>query len=270
MDRQADSLIECKTADYAWAIDRLVDSVIDLLTDWLIYWWSDWITGWLNHWLTDKGKHTDWLTDWLTDHWKTDWQTAWQTDWLTDWRTDGLTRQTDWLTKSDFRTECQTLCLMDWLIAFNCSLNWPFDRLVNQIHNYLKLLFSQVKHCEQELDIPGNKASMLFTYMAIASFISRNAFCKLGDFRYFKRFHLYQGGITIYGLCVLCLPLARSFTCLLAIFIALGLMDGALLGQWSLLVFECCGKHKVNQAWGYIIFFTGVSFGIGSPMAGEI
>jgi len=48
----------------------------------------------------------------------------------------------------------------------------------------------------------------------------------------------------------------------------LGLTEGAMLGQLSLLVLECCGKHKVNQAWGYIIFFTGVSFGIGSPMAG--
>ena len=111
---------------------------------------------------------------------------------------------------------------------------------------------------------------MLFTYMALTSFISRIVFCKLGDLRYFNRFHLYQGGVTIYGLCVLCLPLARSFISVLAIFIVLGLMEGALLGQLSLLVLECCGKHKVNQAWGYIVFFTGVSFGIGSPMAGEI
>ena len=231
----------------------------------------EWLDYWLTESLTHRQRQTYGLTDWLTDRSLKDWLADSLADRLTDRLTDRRTeRQTDWLTKSDFRTECLTLCLMDWLIAFNCSLYWPFDRLVHQIHNYLKLLFLQVKHCEHELDIPGNKASMLFTYMAITSFISRNAFCKLGDFRYFKRFHLYQGGITIYGLCVLCLPLARSFTCLLAIFIALGLMDGALLGQWPLLVFECCGKHKVNQAWGYIIFFTGVSFGIGSPMAGEI
>ena len=68
---------------------------------------------------------------------------------------------------------------------------------------------------------------------------------------------------------MLCLPLARSFTSVLAIFIVSGPMEGALLGQISLLVLDCCGKHKVNQAWGYVIFFTGVSFGIGSPMAGE-
>ena len=46
-------------------------------------------------------------------------------------------------------------------------------------------------------------------------------------------------------------------------------MEGAMLGQLSLLVLECCGKHKVNQGWGYISFFAGASFAIGSPMAGE-
>ena len=111
---------------------------------------------------------------------------------------------------------------------------------------------------------------MLFTYMAIASVVSRNAFCKLGDLRYFKRFHLYQAGMTVSGLCVICLPLARSFSSVAAIFIVFGLMDGAYNGQFSLLVLECCGKHKVNQAWGYIPIFTGVSTGLGSPMAGEI
>jgi len=111
---------------------------------------------------------------------------------------------------------------------------------------------------------------MLYTYMAIASVVSRNAFCKLGDFRYFKRFHLYQAGMTVSGLCVICLPSARSFTSVVAIFIVFGLMEGAYNGQFSLLVLECCGKHKVNQAWGYIPIFTGVSTGLGSPMAGEI
>ena len=169
---------------------------------------------------------------------------------------------------------------------FNLSFHWPVDnKQTNErtnkwknetgtricFPNCLKFhFFLQVKHCEQELHIPGNKASMFFTYMAITSFISRNLFCKLGDLRYFQRFHLYQGGMTISGLCVLCLPLARSFTSVLAIFIVFGLMEGAMLGQLSLLVLECCGKDKVNQGWGYIILFTGVSFGIGSPMAGEI
>ncbi|KAL9972200.1 hypothetical protein ACROYT_G018460 [Oculina patagonica] len=125
-----------------------------------------------------------------------------------------------------------------------------------------------VKHCRQELHIPEKKVSMLFTYMAIASFISRNLFCKLGDFRCFNRFHLYQGGMTISGLCVLCLPSARSFSSVVAIFMVFGLMEGAFNGQYSLLILECSGKQNVNQAYGYTNLLIGVSTSLGSPMAG--
>lgn len=107
--------------------------------------------------------------------------------------------------------------------------------------------------------------------MAITSFISRHLFCKLGDFRFFDRFHLYQGGMTFSGLCMLCLPLARSFSSVVVIFMMFGLMEGsgAHTGQASLLVLECVGKHKVNQAWGYIRLFTGLSVVIGPPLAGK-
>ena len=110
---------------------------------------------------------------------------------------------------------------------------------------------------------------MLFTYLAITSFFSRHFFCKLGDFRYFNRFHLYQGGMTISGLCVLCLPLARSFGAVAAIVVVFGLMEGAVMGQFSLLVLECTGPNKVNHAWGYITLAVGLSVGIGPPLAGE-
>ena len=110
---------------------------------------------------------------------------------------------------------------------------------------------------------------MLFTYFAITSFFSRHLFCKLGDFRYFNRFHLYQGGMTISGLCVLCLPLANSFGSIVAIFLVNGLMDGAMQGQISLMVLQCTGKHNIIHGWGYTMFFTGLTTAIGPPLAGE-
>lgn len=132
------------------------------------------------------------------------------------------------------------------------------------------LFWLQVKHCKQELRIPGNKASMLYTYMGITSFISRHLFCKLGDLKYLNRFHLYQGGMTISGLCVLCLPLARSFGSIAAIFTVFGLMDGAMNGQYALLLLECTGRRQANRAWGYMMLFSGLSVGLGSPLAGEL
>lgn len=125
-----------------------------------------------------------------------------------------------------------------------------------------------IKHCKQELHIPANKASMLYTYLGISSFFSRHLFCKLGDLKYFNRFYLYQGGMTIIGLCISCLPLARSFGSLVAVFAVFGLMDGAMNGQFSLLILKCVGKHKLNQAWGQVFFFLGLSVCIGPPLAG--
>jgi len=110
---------------------------------------------------------------------------------------------------------------------------------------------------------------MLFTYLGISSFFSRHLFCKLGDLKYFNRFYLYQGGMTIIGLCVLCLPLARSFGSVVALFAVFGLMDGAMNGQFSLLILKCVGKHKLNQAWGHVMFFLGLSVCIGPPLAGK-
>lgn len=132
------------------------------------------------------------------------------------------------------------------------------------------LCFQQIKHCEQELHISGEKSSMLFIYLAIASFFSRHIFCTLGDLRCFNRFHLYQVAMTISGLCVICLPLAKSFPSIAAILIVFGLMEGAQMGQLTLLVLECVGNDKVNQAWGYLMPFLGLSIGIGPPLAGEL
>lgn len=110
---------------------------------------------------------------------------------------------------------------------------------------------------------------MLYTYLGISSFFSRHLFCKLGDLKYFNRFYLYQGGLSIVALCFLCLPLARSFGSVVAIFVVYGLMDGGMNGQFSLLILKCVGKSKLNQAWGHVLFFVGLSIGIGPPLAGE-
>lgn len=126
-----------------------------------------------------------------------------------------------------------------------------------------------IKHCEQELNISGDKASMLFIYLAIASFFSRHFFCKLGEFRrHFNRFHLYQGGMTISGLCVICLPSAASYGSVIAIFIVIGFMEGSSMGQISLLLLKCVKQSQFNQAWGYLSFFIGVTVSIGPPLAG--
>lgn len=158
-------------------------------------------------------------------------------------------------------TRCQPLHKNGFFIIFSISL------IIVSLGYYVPTIHI-IKHCQQELHISGEKSSMLFIYLAIASFFSRHIFCTLGDFRCFNRFHLYQVAMTISGLCVICLPLAKSFPSIAAIFIVFGLMEGAQMGQLTLLVLECVGNDKVNQAWGYLMPFLGLSIGIGPPLAG--
>ncbi|PFX14175.1 monocarboxylate transporter 10-like [Stylophora pistillata] len=125
-----------------------------------------------------------------------------------------------------------------------------------------------IKHCQQELNIPEERSFMLYTYLAVASLISRFVFCKLGDFQCVSRFVLYRVSVVIYGICVLLLPFVETFNSLVVIFVVFGLMDGGAFGQFSLLVLNCVGQRKVNQGWGYAMFSVGFGMGLGPPLAG--
>lgn len=126
----------------------------------------------------------------------------------------------------------------------------------------------QVKYCKQDLQIPEDTSVMLFTYFAIASFVSRHFFCKVGEFRWVNRFHLYRFSLIVTGISIACIPFARDFGSLASIFIVYGLMDGGFQGQLSLLLLMCVGKNTLTQAWGYLMFLTGFGVGLGPPLAG--
>lgn len=127
----------------------------------------------------------------------------------------------------------------------------------------------KVKYCAQELQITEDESFMIYTYFAIASFLSRFFFCRVGDLSFINRFYLYQISLIVIGISVSCIPFARTLSSVVVIFVVFGLMDGGVLGQQSLLVLLCVGKDKVNQAWGYLMLFTGFGLGIGPPLAGK-
>lgn len=126
-----------------------------------------------------------------------------------------------------------------------------------------------MKHCEQELGIESKETAMLYTYMAVASFVSRHVFCKLGDLHMLNRFYLYQFAVTVSGLSLLLCPFARSYKSLVAFFVIYGLMDGGIIGLFPILVLDCVGQDKVNQAFGFFTLVTAAGISVGLPLAGE-
>ena len=127
----------------------------------------------------------------------------------------------------------------------------------------------QVKFCESELGIPRDRASLLYTYMAIASFFSNPFFCKLSQLKFFDIFDLYQLATTCFGICLLLLPLARSYNAMVAFSVLFGVMDGGRYGLMPLVAIECVGQKRTDTAWGYLVFSVGFASGIGPTFIGE-
>ena len=110
---------------------------------------------------------------------------------------------------------------------------------------------------------------MLYTYMAIAFFFSNHLLCKLSQLKCLDIFDLYQCTTTRLGICLLLLPLAKSYQAVVAFSVLYGLMDGGRYGLMPLIVLECVGQKRTDQAWGYVSFCVGLAAAIGPIIIGE-
>ncbi|CAH3167446.1 unnamed protein product [Porites evermanni] len=127
-----------------------------------------------------------------------------------------------------------------------------------------------VKFCESELGISSERGSMLYTYMAISYFFGNHLFCKLSEFKFINIFDLYQFSTTCLGVCLFLLPVATSYKAVVVLSVMFGLMDGGRYGLMPLIVLTCVGQKKIDQAWGYLTLFIGLSSVIGPVFIGFI
>lgn len=128
-----------------------------------------------------------------------------------------------------------------------------------------------MKFCESELGIPSDRASLLYTYMAIAAFFSNHLFCKLSEakYKFVNIFDLYQLATACFGIGLLLLPIARSYKAMIALSVLFGLMDGGRYGLIPLVVLECVGQKRTEQAWGYLSFSVGLTSCMGPTLIGR-
>ena len=110
---------------------------------------------------------------------------------------------------------------------------------------------------------------MLYTYMAIAFFFSNHFLCKISEFEILNIFDLYQITTTCLGICLLALPLVTSYKAVVAFAVLYGLMDGGRYGLMPLIVLQCVGQKRTDQAWGYVSFCVGLCTAIGPVVVGK-
>ena len=111
---------------------------------------------------------------------------------------------------------------------------------------------------------------MLYTYMAISYFFSNHLFCKLSEFKFINIFDLYQFSTTCLGVCLFLLPVATSYKAVVVLSVMFGLMDGGRYGLMPLIVLTCVGQKRIDQAWGYLTLFIGLSSVIGPVFMGKL
>ena len=106
------------------------------------------------------------------------------------------------------------------------------------------------------IGIPSEQASMLYTYMAIAFFVSNHLVCKLSEMKCLDIFDLYQfttkcmsGHLSAAGTLG---ELLQS--CGDVISVLYGLMDGGRYGLMPLLVLDCVGQKKNRRSLGVRCF----------------
>ena len=107
--------------------------------------------------------------------------------------------------------------------------------------------------------------------MAIAAFFSNHLFCKLSELKckFVNIFDLYQLATTCFGVSLLFLPFVRSFTAVIALSVLYGLMDGGRYALMPLIVVECVGQKRTDQAWGYLSFSVGLAAFVGPMLIGR-
>lgn len=133
----------------------------------------------------------------------------------------------------------------------------------------LNLYHFQVKFSEKHLNIPRRDSAKLYLYLSIVIIFSRNIYCKLGDFKFFNRFSLFQFSAALAGVSFILLPYTTSYLHLVLFMVCIGFLDGGLWGLTALLVTDCAGVDSLNFAWGIFNLLAASGSAVGPPLAGK-
>lgn len=118
------------------------------------------------------------------------------------------------------------------------------------------------------LGISPSKAALLIGFMSIASIISRFGFGKFSDHPKVNRLFMTQMAIMGFGVTTTLCPLARSYTSLVIVVVAMGLFDGLYVVLIAVLNTDIVGVHKLSAALGSLYGVISFTLMLGPPCAG--
>lgn len=111
--------------------------------------------------------------------------------------------------------------------------------------------------------------SLLLSYIGIGSGVGKIIFGKASDLTFIDTLRLYNFCMVLSGISPLLAIFAAGYQMLVVYVVALGLLDGCIIGLMSIVTFECTDRDKMSEAWGGVLMIQSFSMLLGAPAAGE-
>lgn len=135
--------------------------------------------------------------------------------------------------------------------------------------NLFLLLRSQIKHCD-DLGIPADKSSTLFTFIGIFATIGRLCAGCLCDLKYVNSRLLYQASVLLSSASIMLLTVAKTYTPLAAVVIIFSLGDGLVVSTYVIELFKSVKESERALCLGFCMMAGGALIFCGPPLAGKM
>lgn len=124
-----------------------------------------------------------------------------------------------------------------------------------------------IKHCD-DLGIPADKSSTLFTFIGIFSAIGRLCAGWLCDIKYVNSRLLYQASVLLTGVSIMLLTVPKTYTPLAVIVIIFSLADGLVVSTYIIELFKSVEESERALCLGFSMMAGGVLVFGGPPLTG--
>lgn len=106
--------------------------------------------------------------------------------------------------------------------------------------------------------------------IGITSGIGRIMCGYLADIKGINRIYLQQISFIVIGVLTMIIPLTSSYTMLLLICLAMGLVDGCFISLLGPVAYDICGPRGATQAIGFLLGMCSIPLTSGPPIAGML
>lgn len=146
-----------------------------------------------------------------------------------------------------------------FLVLLVMSTFFNFVRMIPYVH--------LIKHCD-DLGIPADKSSTLFTIIGIFAAIGRLCAGCLCDLKYVNSRLLYQASVLLSSASIMLLTVPKTYTPLAAVVIIFSLGDGLVVSTFVIELFKSVKESERALCLGFCMMAGGALIFCGPPLAG--